>query len=112
MTIAARDQRRPPKTGGVREQLYLVDGKKSFNNIRDITERRHVEEGVRKSNEELSAWCRAAVARQRDAAINRLVTAQACTTRKRPCWVIAIVSGELGALASGCVARLPAGTSS
>ena len=59
-----------PKTGGVREQPLPGRRKKKpvQCNIRDITERRHVEEGVRKSNEELSALrVRAAVARQRDA---------------------------------------------
>lgn len=91
--------------------LYLVDGKRVIQcNIRDITDRKHAADDLRKANDELLAVV--AELRRRDhqmKLLNRMNDLlQTCSTQEEAYKVIALMARELFAGQSGCLASLRA----
>jgi diguanylate cyclase (GGDEF)-like protein/PAS domain S-box-containing protein len=91
--------------------LYLVDGKRVIQcNIRDITDRKHVADDLRKANDELLAVV--AELQRRDHEMNLLNRMndllQTCSTQDEAYKVIALMAGELFPGHSGCLASLRA----
>lgn len=91
--------------------VYMVDGRRVIQcNVRDITARKQVEEGIRTANDELLVLV--AELKKRDEemkSLNRLNDLlQSCTTQAEAYKVIALVAGELFAGQNGCLAILHA----
>jgi len=89
--------------------VYLVEGIRVIQcNVRDITERKVAEDGVRKANEELVVLL--AEMKQRDHEMSRLNQMndllQACATQEEAYEVIALMAGDLFAGHSGFLAML------
>jgi diguanylate cyclase (GGDEF)-like protein/PAS domain S-box-containing protein len=89
--------------------VYLVDGKRAIQcNIRDITDRKHTADDMRKANDELLALVAALQGREREMKLlNRMAELlQTCTTQEEAYKVIALMARELFVGQSGCLASL------
>ena len=91
--------------------VYREDGHQVIQcNVRDITDRKHAEELVRQTNNELMALVAELQRRDREMQLLNHMTdlLQACNTQEEAYHVIAMEAGELFAGQSGCVAMLQA----
>jgi len=91
--------------------VYGEDGHQVIQcNIRDITERKHAEESLRKSNDELTALVTELQRRDSEMQLlNRMNDLlQTCNTQEEAYQVIALLGGELFPGHNGCVAILHA----
>ena len=89
--------------------VYLVAGKRVIQcNIRDITDRKHVADDLRKANDELLGVVAELQRRDQEMRLlNRMNDLlQTCTTQDEAYKVIALMAGELFAGHSGCLASL------
>ncbi len=89
--------------------VYEEDGHQVIQcNIRDISERRHAEELVRKANDELMVFVAELQRRESEMQLlNRMTDLlQTCNTQEEAYKVIALQAGELFAAHNGCVAIL------
>ena len=91
--------------------VYRQDGHQVIQcNVRDITDRKHAEELVRQTNNELMALVAELQRRDREMQLLNHMTdlLQACNTQEEAYHVIAMEAAELFAGQSGCVAILQA----
>ena len=89
--------------------VYLVAGKRVIQcNIRDITDRKHVADDLRKANDELLSVVAELQKREHDMRLlNRMNDLlQTCTTQEEAYKVVALMAGELFPGHSGCLASL------
>jgi len=89
--------------------VYLVENKRVIQcNIRDITDRKHVADDLRRANDELLDVVAELQRRDHEAKVlNRMnELLQTCTTQEEAYRVIALMAGELFPGQSGCLASL------
>ena len=89
--------------------VYLVEGKRVIQcNVRDITDRKHVADDLRRANDELLGVVAELQKRDQEMRLlNRMNDLlQTCTTQEEAYKVIALMAGELFPGHSGCLASL------